>query len=66
MDISHVLVPPVVLVWSSKHQLLGCPSRGLLVDTLMDPVLTSTMLAELKPATGATQGGNPRDQLLTS
>ena len=34
--------------------------RGLLVDTLMDPVLTSTMLTELKPATAATAatGGN--------
>ena len=26
---------------------------GLLVDTLMDPVLTSTMLAELRPAVGS-------------
>ena len=31
---------------------------GLLVDTLMDPVLTGTMLAELKPATG--EAGNIR------
>ena len=29
------------------------PIAGLLVDTLMDPVLTSTMLRELGPATGS-------------
>ena len=28
------------------------------MDTLMDPVLTTTMLAELKPATG--EAGNTR------
>ena len=38
--------------------LIAADIAGLLVDTLMDPVLTSTMLAELKPATGAWRNPN--------
>ena len=37
---------------SGRRHMFCFRIAGLLVDTLMDPVLTSTMLAELKPATG--------------
>ncbi|CAK8997728.1 unnamed protein product [Durusdinium trenchii] len=45
--------------WSNAGFMASLHGPGLLVDTLMDPVLTSTMVAELKPATG-TGGGEGR------
>ncbi|CAL1132299.1 unnamed protein product [Cladocopium goreaui] len=42
--------------WSNAGFMASLKGQGLLVDTLMDPVLTSTMLAELKPATGVGGG----------
>ena len=43
--------------WSNAGFLAPLSDQpGLLVDTLMDPVLTNTMLQELKPATGVGGG----------
>ncbi|CAE7628569.1 unnamed protein product, partial [Symbiodinium sp. CCMP2456] len=43
--------------WSNAGFIASPDGSGLLVDTLMDPVLTGTMLRELGPATGGSAPG---------